>query len=91
VTDLSKVRAHVEILQYVKARMAELKEMQALSRAEVEEALGDNEVGELDGKLVITFKSYEVTRLDQGMLKADYPEIDAACRKTKDERRFEVK
>lgn len=89
-TDLDVVRANVEVLVYVKARMAELKEMQALSRAVVEEALGDNEIGMLDGKPVISFKHLKVRRIDQEALKEEFPEIAEHCTKTFAQRRFEV-
>lgn len=89
--DLVEVRANVEVLQYCKARMAELKEMEALSRALIEEAMGDNETGVLDGKLVISYKHVTSTRLDQRLLKEEYPEIHKHCLKATAARRFEVK
>lgn len=89
--DLSKIRANVEILKFCKVKMAEIKEMQALSRALVVEALGDNEVGELDGQLVVTYRHTQTRRLDQALLKEKYPDIYDECCTINESRRFEIK
>lgn len=88
--DLNKVRAHVEILRYVKARKAELKEMEDNSRAAVEEAMGEQEVGMLDGELAITWKHKKVKRLNQKALKAAEPGTYATYCDTAEQRSFEV-
>ena len=90
-TDLSAVRANVEVLQYCKKRMAELKEMQEQSRAIVEEALGEHESGTLDGEEVIAFKHLKQRRLNHSKLRELYPEVAESCTDTTELRRFEVK
>lgn len=89
--DMEKVRANVEVLKYCAARIAELKEMQATSRAVVEEALGDNEIGTLDGEEVVSYKHVKSRRLDQKALKEHYPDVAEECMTTVESRRFEVK
>lgn len=71
--------------------MAELKQMQETSRAVIEEALGDNDIGTLDGKEVVTWKHVESERVDLQMLKDLYPEIYEHCTYTSKSRRFLIK
>jgi predicted phage-related endonuclease len=89
--DLKHVEEHVRRLQIAKKVTAEMKEMAEASRAAVEEALGDNEAGELDGELVVTWKHGKTSRLNQKALKAERPEVVAEYTEAKAERRFEVK
>jgi predicted phage-related endonuclease len=88
--NLESVRHHVEILQWVNKRMAELKTLVEDSRPAVEEALGSHEVGILDGLPVVTFKHLTSNRLDQKQVKEHYPEIAEKCMTTTNSRRFEV-
>lgn len=89
--DLESVRASVEILQYVKARRAELKELEERHRPIVEEVLGNDEIGRLNGKTVVTYKHIKSRRLNQQTLKTDYPDVAEHCTETVESRRFEVK
>lgn len=73
--NLEPVRAHVEILRMVKRKKAELKELEANSRAVVEEAMGDNESGELDGKPAIEWPRYKKRQFRLAALRDAHPEI----------------
>ena len=88
--DLSEVRGHVEILQACKRREAELKEMAEQARAVIEEAMGPNEVGELDGQVVLTWRTYKQRRLNQRYLKEKFPEVRELCMETSEYRRMEI-
>lgn len=88
--NLDELRAQVEILRWAKERKAEIAEVEKTARAAVEEALGDNDAGTVDGFLVISWKAHKRTALDQKLLKSLYPDVDAECRTTTEVRRFEV-
>ncbi|AXH46896.1 hypothetical protein I5G67_gp058 [Mycobacterium phage Aminay] len=88
--DISAVRQHVEILKYVKAEKAKLTEIESAARAVVEEALGDDETGAIDGEPVVRNKFVKSNRLDQKLLKSLHPEIAAECMAVSESRRFEV-
>lgn len=88
--NIDPVRAHVEILKFVKVKKAELKEMEEASRAAVEEALGGNEVGEVCGETVVTWKRVMSKRLNQQALKSDHPELVEQYSQLGESRRFEV-
>lgn len=88
--NLEAVRAHVEILKFVKTRQAELKEMEERSRAAIEEVLGGNEVGELDGETVVTWKHIKANRLNHRALKSDHPYLVELYTQLGDSRRFVV-
>lgn len=89
--DLKPIEEHVRRLQMAKKVTAEMKELAESSRAVVEEFMGENEAGELDGELVITWKHHKTNRLNQKALKAEKPEVVAEYTEAKAERRFEVK
>lgn len=89
-TDLESLRWAVELLRFAKERKAELKTLEEQARDAIEAALGDNDLGSLDGHIAVTWKTHTQTRLDQQALKKTFPDIYEACRKTSDVRRFEV-
>lgn len=87
---LDHIKAHVDILKYAKRKQAELNEMVERSRAAVEEALGENEIGTIDGDPAIRWGHQKVNRLNQKALKNDHPEIVAEYTEATAPRRFEV-
>jgi predicted phage-related endonuclease len=89
-TDLESLRWAVETLQWVKQRKAELKLAEDQARDAIEQALGDNDAGSLDGHDVIAWKSHKRVALDQQVLKQTFPDIYEVCRKTTEVRRFEI-
>ena len=88
--DLESLRWAVETLRWVKQREAEIREAKENARLAIEQALGDNEVGLLDGHVAVTWKTHKRTALDQKVLRASYPEIFETCKSTTESRRFEV-
>ncbi len=94
-TDLSSVRAQVEILQFCRSERAKLAaridELEAGAKAAIQEAMGGDDTGTLDGATVITWKTSKRTSLDQKLLKSLHPEVFAECMATSEVRRFEVK
>ena len=88
--DLGELRWAVETLRWCKDRKAELKEAEEKARDAIEQALGDNDIGTLDGHDVVKWKYYKRTALDQKVLKAGFPDIFATCTRTHEVRRFEV-
>lgn len=88
--DLTALKAHLDILRYCRNKEAEIKELAASSRAAIEEALGDNEIGTLDGRTAVRWKFIKTNRLNQKKLKEDRPEIVAEYTEASESRRFEV-
>jgi fructose-specific phosphotransferase system component IIB len=88
--DLNAVRGHVELLQYAKAKQAELKDIEERSRAAVEEALGSDEIGELDGKIVVTYRHIKQRRFSQSKHKADQPGCHEIYMTPTESRQFRV-
>ena len=89
-TDLGALRAQIAILRHVKEKEAELKELKENARAAIEEAMGDEELGTLDGDVVVRWKRQKRTALSQKLLKEMYPEAFASCQDTIETRRFEI-
>ena len=88
--DLEQLRWAVETLRWVKDRKAELKEAEDKARDAIEQALGDDTVGTLDGHDAITWKYFKRNALDQNALKTAFPDIYETCKRTTEVRRFTV-
>jgi predicted phage-related endonuclease len=88
--DLEKLRWAIETLRWTKERKAELKAAEDAARDAIEQALGDNDEGKLDGDVVVTWKFHKRNALDQNFLKDTYPELYESCKKVTEVRRFEV-
>lgn len=87
---LDSVKAHIEILRYCKTKQAEIAQMVEMARAAIEEALGDNEIGTVDGSTAVRWTHQKVNRLNQKALKAEHPEIVAEYTEASTQRRFEI-
>lgn len=88
--DLEPVRAHVEVLIWAKARAAELKYLEKNARDAIEEALGDNEIGQIDGETVITWATHKKRQFQQAKLKEAHPEIVEEYTETVEGRQFKL-
>lgn len=88
--NLEQLRWAVETLRAVKERKAELKAAEEMARDAIENALGDNDEGELDGHTVVTWKYIKRKALDQKFLRDTYPELYESCKRVTETRRFEV-
>jgi hypothetical protein len=90
--DLDAVRGWVDVLRAIKERRVALDELEARARSHVEAALGDSEVGTVDGVPEVRWshtkgrKTINVTRL-----RKELPDIAEVYTETGDPgRRFEV-
>lgn len=75
--DLAAVRDHIAALKTVEAQLRALNETKASLQNDIKAALGDNEVGQLDGTTVVTWTRTKRNALDQKALKAAEPELFA--------------
>lgn len=73
--DLAEVRDSIDALRYIDTQIDALKDTKAQLQADIKQALGDNEIGVLDGTPIVTFKRTKRTALDQRALKAEQPEL----------------
>lgn len=88
--NLNDLRAQIEILRWCKAKRAEMSEMEATAKAAIQEAMGDDDTGTLDGDTAITWKTHKRVALDQRYLKKTFPDVYAECQTASEVRRFEV-
>lgn len=89
-TALDNVRGAVEVLRYCKAKKAELTERENDAKAAIQEALGNDDSGTIDGVEVVTWKTHKRRALDQKALRAKLPEVFDLYSTTTEVRRFEV-
>lgn len=88
--NLDALRVQIEILRSIKARKAELKELEDNHRGAVEDAMGDADTGTLDGEVAIRWGRYKKRTLDQKALADEHPRLVEEFKKTSEVRRFEV-
>jgi hypothetical protein len=88
--ELDDVAESVAIMRACQSRISDLKEVMAQHRAVIEEKMGSEEVGTVDGDPVISWKTYKQRRLNQAILGLSYPEILELCKETTETRRMEV-
>lgn len=70
------------------ARIKEWEDIAKQCRAAIEQRLGDNEIGLLNGRVAVRWSHTTSNRLDQTLLKANYPEAYRACQTPSTSRRF---
>jgi hypothetical protein len=88
--NLNLLRGHVDILQFVKTRRAEIDLMEERARAAIEEAMGEDEIGEVDGKIVVTWRHNKSRRFNQKQHKEDQPACHESFMQTSEGRTFKV-
>jgi predicted phage-related endonuclease len=88
--NLNEQRVQILLLRWCKTRKAEIADVERQARAAIEEALGDNESGTVDGELAVTWKTHKRRALDQKALKESHPELVEEFTAINDVRRFEV-
>lgn len=88
--NLNALRAHVELLIWAKQRKAEIKDIEANSRSEIEAAMGDAEIGTLDGEEAIHWTTYKKRQFKQAALRAEHPELAEEYTELVEQRKFEV-
>ena len=88
--DISHLEPQIQILRYCKRKAAEIKELEASTRAVVEESLGGNEIGTLDGVPVVRWTFIKTNRLNQRKLKEDKPDLVAEYTEASESRRFDI-
>jgi hypothetical protein len=71
-------------------RLKDVLEVESAARMEIERTLGDNEIGEVDGKQVVAWTHVKVNRLNQTELKRLRPDVHAEFCELVDERRFRL-
>ena len=87
---IDAMKANLAILRHCKEKKAELDELEQNAKAAIQAALGDHEIGLIDGQPAVTWKYVRRNAIDQKALKQRYPEIAAEVMAVSESRRFEV-
>lgn len=72
------------------AQIRHMEEVKAEARRHLEEALGDAELGTVDGDVAVRWTFIESRRLDQKKLKEQAPELVEQCTVASTSRRFSL-
>lgn len=86
--DDERYREAIATLVRVAEKRRELKDEYDEARAVIEEALGDNETGEIDGEVVVTWKTQTRRSLNQKKLRETFPDVVDLFTETTEIRRF---
>lgn len=88
--ELDSVRGEVQALQQITAQIKVLSDTAKTMRARIEDALGDQDTGTLDGQIVVTWKPVKSNRFDQAAFKKAHPDLAAEFMTVTESRRFTV-
>ena len=86
--ELDNLKGQFAILQFCREKRAELAELEAGARAAIEAALGDQEVGTVNGHIAVRWTRSTRRTLDTKALKAAEPDVYESYCKTTEVRRF---
>lgn len=74
--DLGLVRDDIAALKAIDAQLKTLTDLKAVMQTKIKEALGDNEIGVVDGRPAVTWKRNAKTKyFNKAALTERYPEI----------------
>ena len=90
VCPLDDLAESVAIMKACKTRITELQKLFEEHRALVQEKMGSKETTNIDGKPVLTWKTYRKNLLNQAYLRLNYAGIYELCKETTETRRMEI-
>lgn len=88
--DLESVRGAIEILRMCKTNASKLKELETSARDAIEEAMGEEEIGKLDGEVVITWTHSKRRQFQQKKMAEEHPEIAVEFTELTETRTFKL-
>jgi predicted phage-related endonuclease len=89
--DLESVRGAVELLRYCAGPSErKIKEVEDNAKAAVQDAMGDADVGLLDGEPAIQWPTFKENRFDSAAFRADHAELWEQYKAVNEKRRFDV-
>lgn len=77
--DITELRGHIDLMRHARAEISKWSEAEKSAKAAIDEALGGEDEGTVDGVVVIKRTRVKTNRLDQKLLKSLYPEVAAEC------------
>jgi predicted phage-related endonuclease len=86
--DITDIGANVIRLAELNVQIAELKEIADMQRKVIEHALGEKEVGLIDGKPAVTWKYVSSSRFDIPRFRKTHPDLAAEFLTESHSRRF---
>ena len=88
--NLDGLKAQLAIIRHCKAKRAELDELESNAKASIQTALGDAEVGTVDGRVAVRWTTVRRNAVDQRLLKQKHPDIAAEVMTVSESRRFTI-
>lgn len=88
--NLNGLKAQLAIIQHCKQKRAELDELEANAKAAIQAALGEAEVGTIDGRVAVRWTTVRRNTIDQKLLKQRHPDIAAEVMTVSESRRFTI-
>lgn len=88
--DLTPVAAELQAYRELDAQIKALKEIQSTLRGRIEDALGDHELGLVDGEPAAMYKFIKSRRFDQKAFAKAHPQLAAEFVTVTESRRFKV-
>jgi hypothetical protein len=89
-TPLDELAGWLDIYRAAQDTIAKAEEAKAVAREKIEDAMGDDEIGTINGEPVVRWTYVHTDRFDQKKAKAILGDEAAACIVTTTSRRFEM-
>jgi hypothetical protein len=89
-TPLDELTGWLDIYRAAQDAIAKAEEAKAVAREKIEDAMGDDEIGTINGEPVVRWTYVHTDRFDQKKAKAILGDEAAACIVTTTSRRFEM-
>ncbi|QXO13983.1 hypothetical protein SEA_ILLUMINE_58 [Mycobacterium phage Illumine] len=88
--DISAVKGHVDLLAHARIEKKKWEEIEKNAKAAIDEALGGDDEGTVDGQVIIKRSRTKVSRLSGKLVESLHPEVFAECLDTSEQTRLSV-
>lgn len=87
---LDEIVRQVALYKTAKVEIKRWEEIATAARSAIVDALGEHEIGTLRGQVVMSYKSIKSTRLDQTLVRGQFPDVFRACQTESTSRRLDI-
>ncbi|QFG14101.1 hypothetical protein I5G97_gp053 [Mycobacterium phage Curiosium] len=88
--DVSEIKGHIDLLAHARIEIKKWKEIEENAKAVIDEALGGDDEGMVDGQVIVKRTRTKVTRLSSKLVQSLHPEVHAECLDTNEQTRLSV-
>lgn len=88
--DVSEIKGHIDLLAHARIEKKKWEEIEKNAKAAIDEVLGGDDEGMVDGQVVVKRTRNKVTRLSGRLVQSLHPEVYAECLDSSEQTRLTV-